>query len=691
MSFFRSVSSRLFGLSLAIIAVLGVTVVLLRDVVQREASLTAREGEQTLRMEQIHRVQHSLSALRLLQGKVGAALLARDETWRAQAQLTLNEARGRFEEELRVIEPFAADAVARTRLLLAEVPAGLEKTVDAIQAGRHAEAEQFTRDLHDRIQAIEQGLMDAEAREGAVFTALRAQEHQAAQDSLRRAWYSTIFTVALGLLLALTVSRALVRPLRRVAAAVRRVTAGEPVTDLPASQPDEFGDIAQALHQFHDQAEKLRTMAYRDPLTGLANRARLDESLSAGIIKCARNGTSMALLFLDLDDFKSINDSLGHSAGDRFLREAARRLQRLIPENALVCHYSGDKFTVMLEDLKRNGEQQGQLRSVAETLLRGMAEPYQNSGDFLYMTVSIGIAAYPADGQSAEQIVSSADAAMYLAKRSGRNNMQFASSTLTEDAGRKLQLASEIHRGIQAGEFEPYYQPIINVRTGIVVGAEALLRWHHPQRGIVLPSEFIPVAEDSGLIGELGERCLTRAYEQAWRWCGQAREVPVAVNLSARQLRDDRVLKVVQQLQDAQPLRPHCLEFEITVSAMMERPEQSQFALQEIRRRGHKLGLDDFGTGYSALGYLQRFPIDRIKIDRSFVAKVESSRPSRAIITATLAMADSLNLEVVAEGVETQAQLEHMRDLGCALQQGFLFTAALPPAEFESWLAARPA
>ncbi len=689
MSLFRSVSFRLFGLSIAIIIVLSITVLLLRDVVQREASLSLLENDQALRMAQIHHVQHSLSALRLLQGKVGTALMARDETWRVQAEQTLAEAQAQFESELNAIAPFAAEAVARTRLLLAGVPAELQKTVSAIHAGRQAEAEQYTRELHSRVQEMEQSLIDAEVREGAVFAALREQEHQAAQDSLRWAWYSTIATVIFGLLLALTVSRSLVQPLRRVVAAVQRVTAGEPVTVLPRVRPDEFGDIAQALHQFQGQAEKLRTMAYRDSLTGLANRARLDESLSAGIVKCARNGSSLALLFLDLDDFKSVNDSQGHSAGDRFLREAARRLQRLAPDNALVCRYSGDKFTVMLGGLKRNGEQQAQLRSLAETLLRGMAEPYQTNGDFLYMTVSIGIAAYPADGQSAEQIVSSADAAMYLAKRSGRNNMQFASADLTDDARRKVQMAGEIHRGIQAGEFEPYYQPIINVRTGAVVGAEALLRWHHPQRGIVLPSEFIRVAEDSGLIGELGERCLTRAYDQALRWCGQSREIPVAVNLSARQLQDNKVLKVVQQLQGVQQLQPHYLEFEITESAMMERPEQSHHALQEIRQRGHKLGLDDFGTGYSALGYLQRFPIDRIKIDRSFVAKVESSRQSRAIISATLAMADSLNLEVVAEGVETAAQQQHMRDLGCALQQGFHFTPALPPAEFEDWLSSR--
>lgn len=689
MRLLRSVSLHLFALSLTIVVVLALTVLFVQEGARRQQRLTERTDELAHRVFLLHQAQRSLSALRLLQGNLGAALVAADAGWQARTKQALVEARAQFDLELDQLAPFAATASAQVRGRLDEVPHRLAAIIAAMRAGKHAEAEELTRGLHRLVQAMAATLEQAELREAEVFAALRAEDHAAIQQRLRWAWYSTIATVVLSLLLGLTVNRSLVRPLRRVVTAVRKVAAGDAHVTLPVQRADEFGDISEALQQFRDQAERLRTLAYRDPMTGLANRARLEDALHSGIVQCARNGTSLALLFLDLDNFKSVNESLGHSAGDRFLREAARRLQRLAPENALICRYSGDKFTVVLESVKRDGTQRARLRSVAEALLRGMAEPYPSNGDSLYMTVSIGIAVYPADGQSAEQVVSSADAAMYLAKRSGRNNVQFSSPDLTEDARRRLHLAGEIRRGLMAAEFEPYYQPIVNVRTGAVVGAEALLRWNHPQRGVVLPGEFIGAAEEAGLIGELGEHCLTRAYRQVAHWSREGREIPVAVNLSARQLQEDKVISLMQRLQAELPVAPQCLEFEITESAMMERPQHSQRVLQEIRRRGHRLGIDDFGTGHSALGYLQHFPIDRIKIDRSFVERVDSSRQSRAIISATLALADSLGLDVVAEGVESAGQLQQMKDLGCDLQQGYYFTAPLRAAEFEAWLASR--
>ena len=689
MIFLRSVSFRLFILSLAILGALGFTAALLQDVVVHEERVKQQDAEQMRRQEGFRGAERALSGVRLWQGNLATAAMSGDAQWRQASSQSLGEAQGRLQVALDSLGPYAPEVVNTIRAGVLQLPTHLNDAVTAMQAGRKPQAEQAMATARETVLAMERGLGAAEEREWATLDRLRGEEREAAKSSLRWARYCTIVTVVLGLLLAFTVARSLVRPLRRVVTAVRDVAAGTPVSALPAERPDEFGDITLALRQFQDQAEKLRAMAYRDPLTGLANRTRLEETLHSGIVRCARTNTSLALLFLDLDNFKSVNDSLGHSAGDRFLREAARRLQHLCADVNLIARYSGDKFTVVVDGLKRDGTQHAQLKTLADVLLRGMAEPYQTHDDFLYMTVSIGIAVYPIDGHSAEQIVSAADAAMYLAKRSGRNNVQFASPELTVDARRKLQLAGEIRRGMAMGEFEPYYQPIVNVRTGEVAGAEALLRWHHPQRGIVLPGEFIRVAEDSGLIGELGERCLTRAYEQAVSWFRSGRPVPIAVNLSARQLQDKRVVGLVEQLQAAHQLRPHCLEFEITESVVMERLELSQATLQEIRSRGHKIGIDDFGTGHSALGYLQRLPIDRIKIDRSFVERVDSSRQSRAIISATLALADNLGLDVVAEGVESPTQVAEMKDLGCNLQQGYYFTPALPPDEFEAWVAAR--
>jgi diguanylate cyclase (GGDEF)-like protein len=666
MNFLRSITFRLFALSAAIVGVLSFTVALLAGISRQEERLRVQETEQVRRLDQFHAVRHALSSVRLLEAGLDATAASGEGERGFEAGSSLAEARTGLERELAALEAFAPQAVRAVRDGL-EPPPGAREAVVSMES-------ELARAENDVSRAL------AQQREAARLSAARG---------LRAAMYSTAATLALGLILALTVRRNLVRPLRRIVAAIRGMTAGDAHVALPAALPDEFGDLTAALKQFQDQAEKLKVIAYRDPLTGLANRARLEEALHAGIVKCARGSKSLALLFLDLDNFKSVNDSLGHSTGDQFLREAARRLQRLVPDTAVISRYSGDKFTVVVESLRRDGAQHEELRTLAGAIVRGMAEPYRNGEDFLYMTASIGIAVYPMDGQSPEQIVSAADAAMYLAKRSGRNTLQFASPDLTEDARRKLLLAGEIRRGLAAGEFQPYYQPIVDVRSGNVAGAEALLRWHHPQRGIVMPGEFIRVAEDCGIIGDLGERCLTMAYEQAVRWSSKGSETPISVNLSARQLQDRKVLSVVQQLQAAQELRPHCLEFEITESAVMERPDLSQQTLQEIRQRGHKIGIDDFGTGHSALGYLQRFPIDRIKIDRSFVERVDTSRQSRAIISATLALAENLGLDVVAEGVESQSQLTHMRELGCPLHQGYFFTPALPANEFEAWMAAR--
>ncbi|HUR41518.1 MAG TPA: EAL domain-containing protein [Verrucomicrobiae bacterium] len=689
MKVMRSVSSRLFLLSVSILVVLVATAAILGDVVRHENRLRQREAQQARDLALFHSVQHALSSVRLWQGNISAAALMNDRVWQATSESALAKASAHLESQLAMLAPLSPEAVEAIQQWAQELALRRGETVAAIKAGKRAAAETAMRDFRAVTLTMEGELAGAERRVGDAYSALRTADHDAAKAALRWALYCIALTLLLGLLLALTISRSLVRPLRRIVSAVRRLTAGESNVALPPPRPDEFGDMTVALRQFQDQAEKLRVIAYRDPLTGLANRAKLEEGLNGGIVRCARGGTSLALLFLDLDNFKSVNESLGHSAGDRFLREAARRLQRLAPETALISRYSGDKFTVLVDGFKRDGTQQTQLRNIAGAILRGMSESYRSDEDFVYMTVSIGIAVYPMDGQSAEQLVSAADAAMYLAKRSGRNNLQFASPDLTDDARRKLLLAGEIRRGLAAGEFTPFYQPIIDVRSGQVAGAEALLRWHHPQRGIILPGEFVRVAEDAGLIGDLGERCLTMAYEQALRWCNKDRAIPIAVNLSARQLQDQKILNVVQQLQAAHELSAHCLEFEITESAVMERPELSQQTLQEIRRRGHKLSIDDFGTGHSALGYLQRFPIDRIKIDRSFVECIDTSRQSRAIVSATLALAENLGLDVIAEGVETQTQLQQMTELGCSLHQGYFFAPALPAEDFDAWLRAR--
>jgi EAL domain-containing protein (putative c-di-GMP-specific phosphodiesterase class I) len=275
---------------------------------------------------------------------------------------------------------------------------------------------------------------------------------------------------------------------------------------------------------------------------------------------------------------------------------------------------------------------------------------------------------------------------MYLAKRQGRNNAQFASPNLTGDARRHLATVADIRRGLENGEFEPFYQPIVDVDTGLVVGAEALLRWRHPKRGVVAAAEFIPAAEASGLIHVLGEECMLRACTQAEKWSSNSpHPVRISVNLSARQIEDRTAIPMLEALHASRSAGAKGLDIEITETAILQQLDRAQETLTQIRELGHRLSVDDFGTGYSSLVYIQRFPVSRIKIDQSFVARVETSREAQAIIAATVALAKSLELEVVAEGVESASQARHLRTMGCTLQQGYYFTRALPADEFEAW------
>lgn len=590
---------------------------------------------------------------------------------------------------MRELEHFDVGTVQIVREATQRLPGHLELGIRALvrrEKGAEAHFSEATR----LLTSLEQALAAATEREEALAdeAQVRARERAAAGMRLSRA--IIVLSAGFGLVLTAVVLRSIVRPMQATVKALRLVNAGETSIDLPPLSQDEFGDMALALRQFRDQAERLRRLAYRDMLTGAGNRGRLEESLREGIEVSRQNSTHLALLYIDLDNFRTVNDSLGHSAGDRYLCEAVARLQRFAPDEAIICRYGGDKFTVLLQDLPSWDSEtlQSHLRAVASNILQGMSEPHQHGDDLLPMSVSIGIAVFPADGNTGEQLVSSADAAMYLAKRQGRNNAQFASPELTGDARRQLATVTDIRRGLEHCEFEPFYQPVVDVVDGRVVGAEALLRWRHPQRGIVMAGDFIPAAEASGLIHALSETCMIQACEQAARW--RDGPIRISVNLSARQIEDRTAIPLLERLHANNVGGAVGLDFEITETAILQHIDRAQETLAQIRALGHRLSVDDFGTGYSSLVYLQRFPINRIKIDRSFVARVETSREAQAIISATVALARSLELDVVAEGVETVGQLRHLQSLGCRLQQGFYFTPALPAHEFDSWRLTEP-
>lgn len=664
---------------------MGVANVLLGQINSDHEEQVRLQQEQYRRVNVIYSVQQGLSTFRFWQGQLNAAMLVENRIGEAQTKERLEQSREDLNGRLKDLEVFDPVTGAVIRKAVGELSEVMRESVVAL-VKKDPAAESLMADASRILNTFERALTAAIERERSLADDVERAALERADAGLRISIAIIVVSTTFGLLLTYLVVRSIIRPMQSTVIALRQVNAGETTIDLPPVRQDEFGDMAVALRQFRDQAEHLRRLAYRDPLTGIGNRAFLEEELRHSIQMCKQDGTRLALLYVDLDNFRSVNDSLGHSAGDRYLSEAVLRLQRFVPDDVQVCRYSGDKFTVLLQGIPDwdTDTVQAHLREIASNVLRGMSEPFQLGADILPMSVSIGIAVYPGDGESSEQLISSADAAMYLAKRSGRNNAKFASPELTSDARRQLVLISDIRRGLEEGEFEPFYQPVVDVAAGRVFGAEALLRWRHPQRGVVVAGEFIPAAEDSGLIHALGERCLIKACEHAGAW-HDTNQVRISVNLSARQIEDRTAIGMLDRLHKNGGDGAKGLDFEITESAILQQVDRAQETLAQIRGLGHHLSVDDFGTGYSSMVYLQRFPISRIKIDRSFVSRMETSREAHAIVSATIALARSLDLEVVAEGVETASQSRQLQALGCHLQQGYYFTAALPAAEFEVW------
>jgi diguanylate cyclase (GGDEF)-like protein len=684
---FLSVRTRLFALCVGLLLVMGVANLWLAEINSDHEAQVLLQQQQYQRVSVVYSVQQALTVYRFWQGQVNAAGMVKNHTAEEAARHRVEKAVLDLTARLRELEGFDPAAAEVIREAMGDLTKRLQEGMQALIQGR-PEAETYINEASRQLSRIDSALNSTAQREQGIAENVQRTARERAELGQIVSIGIIVVSTAFGLLLTFLVVRSIIRPMQSTVVALRQVNAGETTIDLPPVRKDEFGDMAVALRQFRDQAEHLRRLAYRDPLTGIGNRAFLEEELRQAIHIGKQDGTKLAVLYVDLDNFRSVNDSLGHSAGDRYLCEAVLRLQRFVPEDVLVCRYSGDKFTVLLQGIPDWDADtlQAHLREIASNVMRGMSEPFQLGGDMLPMSVSIGIAVHPSDGESGEQLVSSADAAMYLAKRSGRNNAKFASPELTSDARRQLAMITDIRRGLEDGEFEPFYQPVVDVSAGRVVGAEALLRWRHPQRGIVLAGEFIPVAEDSGLIHALGERCLIKACEQAVGWAnGDANPIRVSVNLSARQIEDRTAIGMLERLHSSGGQGAKGLDFEITESAILQQVDRAQETLTQIRALGHHLSVDDFGTGYSSMVYLQRFPISRIKIDRSFVSRMETSREAHAIVSATIALARSLDLEVVAEGVETASQARQLQALGCALQQGYYFTPALPAAEFEAW------
>lgn len=439
----------------------------------------------------------------------------------------------------------------------------------------------------------------------------------------------------------------------------------------------------QVTEQLHEKENKLDFLTLYDPLTELPNRTLLGQKLVKAVDRARRSGNEGALLLFDLDRFKTINDSLGHPEGDRLLREVAHRLQRRLNKEDLLARISGDEFVVMLEDV--SDAQHAALR--AEQLMQGLAPVMKLSGFELYVTASVGICMFPSDGSRLEDLLQAAEVAMYRAKQGGRNRYQFYRTDMNERNRELLHLESQLRLALERDQFVVYYQPKIDMHTGLITGAEALLRWHHPEMGVVSPADFIPLAEDTGLIVPIGEWVLRTACVQAVEWNRKfSVSLRLAVNLSARQFMEPDLLEQLDRALEDSGVESEHLELEITESVAMNSVEESIASMSAIRTRGVKLAIDDFGTGYSSLSYLKRFPIDSLKIDKSFVSNIENDPNDAAIADSVVALAKAMDLRVVAEGIEDKAQLRYLQGIGCDEAQGFLLARPMPAAEFETFI-----
>lgn len=456
-------------------------------------------------------------------------------------------------------------------------------------------------------------------------------------------------------------------------------TSGEPLMDANGNFKGYRG-TAKNITDRKQAEERIRHMALHDVLTGLPNRALLEDRLGQAISYSSRYNHVLWVLFLDLDRFKFINDSLGHKAGDRLLNIISKRLQSTIRETDTIARLGGDEFVLVLPE--RADENLSTY--IVQRVMNAVSQPLMLEGQEFFLSCSIGVAVYPIDGSDAETLVEHADVAMYRAKKSGRNNFQFYTHAMNEEVLERLRIERALRNALERDEFVLYYQPQVDLHSGKIVGAEALIRWEHPELGMVSPDRFVSLAEETGLIVPIGAWVLRAACAQnkAWQNAGFS-NLRIAVNLSARQfLQEDLAQSIIKILEET-GLAPEHLEIELTESLIMTDIERTIAILQQLREVGVQLSIDDFGTGYSSLSYLKRFPVNILKIDQSFVRDIAVDHDDEAIVTSIISLAHNLNMQVIAEGVETQEQLDYLKQQGCNEMQGYYFSPAVTASMFE--------
>jgi diguanylate cyclase (GGDEF)-like protein/PAS domain S-box-containing protein len=466
---------------------------------------------------------------------------------------------------------------------------------------------------------------------------------------------------------------------------VRRDGSEIPIEDSVAPIHDREGQAMGAVLVFRDVSEtramalKLTHSAQHDFLTGLPNRMLLNDRVGQAIAFAVRHAQRVGVLFLDLDGFKHINDSLGHAIGDKLLQSIATNLVDCVRSSDTVSRQGGDEFVVLISEVNELSD----AAFAARRLLKAVARPHSIDQHDLHVTTSIGVSVYPDDGLDAETLIKNADTAMYQAKENGRQSYRFFKPAMNVRAVERQFIEESLRRALEHDEFALHYQPKVDLKTGEICGAEALLRWTHPVRGAIAPSEFIPVAEDSGLIVPIGNWVLRQACRQARAWRDAAVPLPtMAVNISAMEFRNENFLEGVFLILDETGLDPRSLELELTESVLMKHVDTTETILNALKAAGVQLAIDDFGTGYSSLSYLRKFPIDTLKIDQSFIRQITTAPDQTTIVTAVISMGRSLNLRVVAEGLETREELAFLQAHHCDQAQGYYFSRPVPPEQF---------
>lgn len=480
------------------------------------------------------------------------------------------------------------------------------------------------------------------------------------------------------------IARTITQPLSALTRSAARMQQGDYAAPIAIARDDEIGVLADSLNHMREgiasrEREVLR-LAYEDALTGLPNRARLVERIELALRHAAQRGTIAAVMLLDLDRFKGINDTLGHAAGDEVLRRVAEQLRGVVRDTGTVARLGGDEFAIVL-----TAADVDEVRAFARAIVNALRAPIEFEGQPIDVAASIGIALYPEDGIDAGTLMRRADIVMYVAKRS-TGSFAFYDARYEVAQRQHLSLLGELRRAVEASELRAYYQPKIDLASGRIGGVEALVRWRHPTRGLVPPAEFMPYAEQTGFIRVITRWMLAVTLRQCGRWAADGTPLQVAVNISARDLMSRDLPQLIGDLLRSHRVPPPLVCLEITESSFMEDPDLALATLRALHALGVRLAIDDFGTGFSSLAYLKRLPLDELKIDRTFVMGMAEDRDDRMIVRSTIELAHNLGLKVVAEGVETDACLDELRALGCDLAQGYLISGPLRRSRLEAWM-----